>query len=490
MKTNSKKASSKWQVASGLKILSILLIGGIGFPFAHEFSIYGGGGLHTLMYDIKDSDKSHGLGNLVGFGYTYFFTPKWGLGSGIEIALYKASYEIDTYNQRYMTTDHEGNEIEFRSKISGYKEEQSAMLLQIPVMLQYLSNKTGNKAFYYALGGKIGIPITGASETSATSITNTGYREFENYEYKTQEFLGFGTFNGKRKEEKLSLNTAFLLSTEAGMRWKLSDALRLYTGVYFDYGLNSISKEKASDRIVEYNGEERTFSLNNLVDETVPLTIGLKLKLSFDAGAVAAEEARRKAAKEIAQLTEETRRKTAEETLLAVEEEARRKAAEEEAARLAALEEAKRKAAEKEVARLAAIETGKADILQAKIDAIQNQVLNDFRITQTKPDARQIPALDQIIDLLKDHPELRFYLNGHTCDKGDKEVNRHVGYERAKAVKDYIISKGIDESHILGIGSKLYYEPLVPNTSEENRRKNRRVEFVIEKWLPVVDEGH
>jgi len=133
---------------------------------------------------------------------------------------------------------------------------------------------------------------------------------------------------------------------------------------------------------------------------------------------------------------------------------------------------------------LASIQEGKAAHLQARIDSIQNQVLNDYHLTQTKPNEKQIPALDAIVALLKDHPELRFYINGHTCDQGDKEINRIIGYERAKAAKDYVIAKGIDEKRILGIGSKLYYEPLVPNTSEENRRKNRRVEFVIEKWLP------
>jgi flagellar motor protein MotB len=44
-----------------------------------------------------------------------------------------------------------------------------------------------------------------------------------------------------------------------------------------------------------------------------------------------------------------------------------------------------------------------------------------------------------------------------------------------------MISKGIDESRIIGIGSKLDAEPIIPNTSEENRALNRRVEIVIEK---------
>ncbi|MDR3001573.1 MAG: OmpA family protein [Fibromonadaceae bacterium] len=455
---------------------------------ANEFSVYGGGGLSTLRYDVKGGDKSHGFGGLFGLGYSYFFTPNWGIGSGLEMAFYNAEYRFKEHSQQpYTFIDYEGNEIGFRSKVYGYKEEQSLMLLQIPLMLQYQRGGE-ERQFYAAAGTKIGFPLSGNNKISADSVKNSGYREFEDYEYTTQKFMGFGTFEKEKSEKKLPLQTAVFLSAETGVKWKLNEALRLYTGVYFDYGLNSATKRHISDRVVEYDSEKQSFAFNSLIDEAMPLAIGLKLKLSFDAGALA------EAARLVAE--EEARRKAAEEEAarLAAEEEARRKAAEEEAMRLAAAEEARRKAAEeeaarlaaeKEAARLASIEEGKAISLQARIDSIQSQVLNDFHITQTKPSEKQIPALETIIALLQDHPELRFYLNGHTCNQGDKEINRKVGYERAKAIRDYIIAKGIDEKRILGIGSKLYYEPLVPNTSEENRRKNRRVEFVIEKWLPI-----
>ena len=436
--------------------------------FASEFSIYGGGGLSTLMYDIKGSDKSNGFGGLFGLGYTYFFAPNWGIGSGLEMAFYNAEFQFKEYRQQpYMIANSEG-EMEFRSKVEGYKEEQSVKLLQIPLMLQYQRGE--NHQFYAAAGTKIGIPLSGKNKVSVDSVRNSGYRKFEDYEYTTQKFLGFGNFAGEKSEKKLPLQTAVLLSAETGMKWKLNEALRLYTGVYLDYGLNSATERKhSSDRIIEYNSQERTYAFNNLIDEITPLAVGLKVKLSFDTDA----EARRKAAEEEAARLAAVRK-------AAEEEAAARLAAEKEAAEA----EAARLAAEQEAARLASIQAGKATHLQARIDSIQNQILNDYHITQTKPNEKQIPALDAIVALLKDHPELRFYINGHTCDQGDKEINRIIGYERAKAAKEYVIAKGIDEKRILGIGSKLYYEPLVPNTSEENRRKNRRVEFVIEKWLP------
>jgi OOP family OmpA-OmpF porin len=58
-------------------------------------------------------------------------------------------------------------------------------------------------------------------------------------------------------------------------------------------------------------------------------------------------------------------------------------------------------------------------------------------------------------------------------------VNDRVALQRAEKVKKYLISKGIAENRILGVVSKRDTEPLVPNTNEENRIINRRVEIKL-----------
>jgi outer membrane protein OmpA-like peptidoglycan-associated protein/opacity protein-like surface antigen len=104
-----------------------------------------------------------------------------------------------------------------------------------------------------------------------------------------------------------------------------------------------------------------------------------------------------------------------------------------------------------------------------------------FELAQTKLSDVQRENLDKKIELLKNYPDFRFYIYGHTCDLGGPEANEKLGMERAENAKEYMVSKGIAESRIIGIGSKLDTEPLVPNTSEENRALNRRVEIVLEK---------
>lgn len=88
--------------------------------------------------------------------------------------------------------------------------------------------------------------------------------------------------------------------------------------------------------------------------------------------------------------------------------------------------------------------------------------------------------LDQVAELMKKHPDLRVGIEGHTCDLGTKQINMQYSERRANAVWFYLKEKGINTDRISakGFGDN---KPLVPNTSEANRKKNRRVEFKIVK---------
>lgn len=71
-------------------------------------------------------------------------------------------------------------------------------------------------------------------------------------------------------------------------------------------------------------------------------------------------------------------------------------------------------------------------------------------------------------------------LLGYTDNKGSDSYNLKLSENRAKAVKDYLINQGIDQNRIQskGYGSA---NPIAPNDTDENRAKNRRVEFQIIK---------
>ncbi|RMG82565.1 MAG: OmpA family protein, partial [Bacteroidetes bacterium] len=89
-------------------------------------------------------------------------------------------------------------------------------------------------------------------------------------------------------------------------------------------------------------------------------------------------------------------------------------------------------------------------------------------------------ALDKLAELLKNNKDWKIKLAGYTDDVGDEITNLALSKRRADTVKKYLISKGVEEDRII---VKYYGEanPIAPNDSEENRRKNRRVEMVILK---------
>ncbi|MDX2249976.1 MAG: OmpA family protein [Bacteroidia bacterium] len=88
------------------------------------------------------------------------------------------------------------------------------------------------------------------------------------------------------------------------------------------------------------------------------------------------------------------------------------------------------------------------------------------------------PELQFLTYFLSTNPGMRIEIQGHTDDVGSDEANMTLSRNRANVVRDYLIRNGIAASRIEANG---YGEtqPKVPNSSEENRKLNRRTEFRI-----------
>jgi outer membrane protein OmpA-like peptidoglycan-associated protein len=86
--------------------------------------------------------------------------------------------------------------------------------------------------------------------------------------------------------------------------------------------------------------------------------------------------------------------------------------------------------------------------------------------------------LDALAQLIKNYPDSRFSIEGHTDNVGQEAKNKQLSEDRAQAIKAYLVNKGIADTSLnaLGFGSK---KPLVKNNSAKNKALNRRVEIKV-----------
>ncbi|MDR0715014.1 MAG: hypothetical protein LBF89_12280 [Bacteroidales bacterium] len=271
----------------------------------HEFSVYGAGGLSTLRYTPSTGVRSEGTGGLLGIGYTWYYYKNWGVVTGIELSQFSARTENITLEDRYKAIDADGASFEFRSKVVNNSENQTVVMLQIPFLLQY-ENMFGKNYGWYCMGGtKVCFPLKSAYRVSS-SLTTSGYYEKEQWTYEEQTFAGFGRFSGNG-DGKLHFKIVVLASIETGMKWRLEEGLFLYGGIYCDYGVDNMLRNRKSNRLVEYDihrlaeynaGRSEAFRPNSILtakyandnrlvyitEKATLLSAGVKLKITFGLG--------------------------------------------------------------------------------------------------------------------------------------------------------------------------------------------------------------
>jgi outer membrane protein OmpA-like peptidoglycan-associated protein len=119
--------------------------------------------------------------------------------------------------------------------------------------------------------------------------------------------------------------------------------------------------------------------------------------------------------------------------------------------------------------------------VEVKDDKIELNEKVNFETGKAKllPDSETL--LDEVGQVLTDHPELeKVRIEGHTDGQGSTASNQRLSNNRAKAVRDYLVKKGIAGKRLesKGFGES---KPLGDNKTPEGREQNRRVELHIVK---------
>ena len=520
----------------------------------HEFSVYGGGGLSGLNYKTNvsnailfDDDKFLRMGGIIGIGYGYFFNPQWGLTTGFEFAVYNTKYHLGIFEDKYMAVDIDNVNFDFHSLAQNYKERQRATMLQMPLMVQFQTPAFNVRQFFAAAGVKVGVPIKGKYK-STVDLLNAGYYEFEEY-YYYDYFMGFGEYEDIKSKGTWDFNSALFLSAEAGMKWRLNDQFSLYTGAYFDYGLNAIYRtriEQAPTHFVAYNtANPPDFAVNSVIlssykqndvphlfiDKINPLAAGIKLKLVFGKNSLKQQfpsdvsdapcfPKPKDVGKEVVIKIEpepiiekiiEPIPLQKRVLIYAVDKDENVifpvtlvvKNLADNKENIEPKEDGKGgyiadltigNSYEIDVTKVGytysitifsaqPTETEKVETIYALLEPLiaDTKMVFDnitFDTNSAEIHEESYYELGRIVRLMKDNPTLRLEISAHTDDVGADDYNLHLSERRAKSITDYLISQGVPASSLTSKGYGKT-KPIVPNTSAENRAKNRRVELMI-----------
>ncbi len=135
---------------------------------------------------------------------------------------------------------------------------------------------------------------------------------------------------------------------------------------------------------------------------------------------------------------------------------------------------------------IAEILAGGQEGTPAELAFSSNAILFDYGSPRLRPESHR--QLMEIAAALKDHRVAAvpfFFVDGHTCSIGTDQRNCQLSLARARSVVQFLVEKGAVPKERLrarGFGRRM---PTVPNDSEENRKKNRRV--VLKSGFLKVD---
>lgn len=105
-------------------------------------------------------------------------------------------------------------------------------------------------------------------------------------------------------------------------------------------------------------------------------------------------------------------------------------------------------------------------------------ILFDFDKYEVKEGIK--PSLTTLARALKENRDIRIKIDGYTDFIGSEGYNLELSVKRARAIKNYLVSKGAIDNNISieGYGEQ---NPVSSNSTEQGRARNRRVEFIISR---------
>ncbi|MCR9229062.1 MAG: OmpA family protein [Flavobacteriaceae bacterium] len=425
---------------------------------AQEVTVSLGGGLQGVHHQGDQVNGDIKVGGGLGIGYTYFISKEWGMATGVGLDMYRTNLGIgDNRVIRSFEVDDTTSAFEYRVIPTGYSEEQRLYSLSVPIMLTYKSQHSGSGkvGFYARAGSKIVFPLRQNIDVRAERLELRGYYPDLNLEIDDLPNHGFGTLTDLSGESQNELSTVVLTaSIETGLYFKLKPTMDLYTGLYVDYGLSDLRDKDRNSNIVGYGptgtndiSAKGGMANNDLMDKSRLMALGLKVRVGFSLNKT--QEVPQPEDRPILTDTKEPVEDVIDEP-----------------------------APPKEVV-TSEEKMAVPTLTDKEVETITSPMAFDT-IDNVSITPQLAKRLDRVAQILLDNDSVHVIMKGYTCNLGSEQVNQRVGRQRAQSVADYLRAKGVDANRmeVISMGES---SPVVPNTSSENRRKNRRVSISIDK---------
>ena len=445
----------------------LILLGLLSLPlllqaqtYDHYLDLTVGGGLHSIQFSPKEGDFTPGTGMEVRAGYRRVIDEHWSWGLGLGVSWYNARSFYEDYRIACAAVDDQNGEpYEYRVIFTDWKEKQHLVNLELPVAAYYQQPISTLWSFLGSAGLKFIVPVSNKYTILDGEMETKGYfKQLTNIEYENLPQHGFFKEEGFEGEASLRKFGGGVFVDAGLLRSFKHGDMSLYMGLYFNYGVTDLSKEHTSSL---FDGKSYPGVLSsNLVDGAHLIAAGLKVGITFGMPRIFPLPEMQH---ELAMEDEDTENIEAEIRKFETDEV-------EEVLRIArqlAQQEEERKA--RELANVKEV-----------VKWLNNNVKVEFKLGEAviQMNDEIQTYINDLTNYIKNTPGRRILIWGHTCNLGKESKNIELGMQRAEAMRKLLISAGCPINRVMA-RSKGSSEPLVPNTSEANRQKNRRIEIVV-----------
>ena len=434
----------------------------------HYFHANLGAGSHGLGYNIDcNSTKSPAVGFNGELGWQWYFTNHFGVGLGAGFKNIGNRCSLDFTRRNDNLTDRDNGLTYTESVVfNSLKEKQNENVMYIPLTLYFQATVSERWRILTGVSGIYSAVVSQKYKSNKGDISVGKYFPDYDLDYSGLEDREHGVysvsdFSGDTKLKKSVYGAGLQLIACYCIGEKRR--VELTFGIYGSYRFSDQRDCNGGNIFNVENAEYIGITQSNLVDKISSTTIGGTVGVRFRVGG-----------KEKPQPEDEQPTKPNEPEPLIVQND---DIPQQDTLRDIPPQDTLRE----EPQQVVVTQTEERNEPSVQPDEKPVEVVLDLPMVpmgfnSSALDEASMRIVANVAEILKTNPSKNILIVGHTCNKGSLDVNKRIGLQRAETVKNELVRRGISAER-LATETRWYSEPLLPNTSDANRSKNRRVEF-------------